>query len=147
MRPIAFLTVFLLSLVFAPPAVAADWIWPVRGEVITPYRNGADPYAAGQHRGIDIAAPVAAPVVAATAYRDPLSLLPPLPAPSPAPDSPAAPAPAPAHAPSPVPPAAAPSPAPAGAAPAAAPAPTPAPAHPVSAPTAGFETGDHFAHG
>ena len=37
------------------------------GEVITPYRNGADPYAAGQHRGIDIAAAVGTPVVAATA--------------------------------------------------------------------------------
>jgi Peptidase family M23 len=33
--------------------------------VITPYRNGADPYAAGQHRGIDVAAPVGAEVVAA----------------------------------------------------------------------------------
>ena len=37
----------------------------VRGEVVTPYRNGDDPYAGGQHRGIDIAAPVGAPVVAA----------------------------------------------------------------------------------
>src|SRR3954447_25057172 len=66
MRPIAFLTVFLLSLALAPPASAADWIWPVRGEVITPYRNGTDPYAAGQHRGIDIASPVGTRVVAAT---------------------------------------------------------------------------------
>ena len=46
------------------PAQAA-WVWPVRGEVITPYRNGTDPYATGQHRGIDIAAPVGTPVVAA----------------------------------------------------------------------------------
>jgi Peptidase family M23 len=46
------------------PAHAA-WTWPVAGEVITPFRNGTDPYAAGQHRGIDIAAPVGAPVVAA----------------------------------------------------------------------------------
>ena len=38
-----------------------------RGEVITPYRFGGDPYAAGQHRGIDIAAPDGAPVVAARA--------------------------------------------------------------------------------
>ena len=37
---------------------AAAGAGPSRGEVITPYRNGADPYAAGQHRGIDIAAPV-----------------------------------------------------------------------------------------
>ena len=44
-----------------PPA----WAWPVEGEVITPYRNGADPYAGGQHRGIDIAAAAGTPVVAA----------------------------------------------------------------------------------
>src|SRR3954451_56565 len=65
MRPIAFLTVLVLSLALAPPAVAADWTWPVRGQVITPYRNGSDPYAAGQHRGIDIAAAVGDRVVAA----------------------------------------------------------------------------------
>jgi hypothetical protein len=35
--------------------------------VITPYRNTADPYAGGQHRGIDIAAPVGTPVAAAAA--------------------------------------------------------------------------------
>lgn len=52
----------------APPAARADspWTWPVRGEVITSFRNGADPYAAGQHRGIDIAAGVGERVVAAT---------------------------------------------------------------------------------
>ena len=61
---ICFLSVFLALLVLAPPAAAA-WLWPVSGEVITPYRNGADPYAAGQHRGIDIAAPIGTPVVAA----------------------------------------------------------------------------------
>jgi len=43
----------------------ADWVWPVSGEVITAYRNGDDPYAAGQHRGIDIAAAPGTPVVAA----------------------------------------------------------------------------------
>src|SRR5438093_13777129 len=47
----------------APPA--HDWTWPVRGEVITAYRNGDDPYARGQHRGIDIAADEGTPVVAA----------------------------------------------------------------------------------
>ena len=55
---------------FRPPAALAvpaeaAWLWPVRGEVITPYRNGSDPYAGGQHRGIDIAAAVGTPVVAA----------------------------------------------------------------------------------
>ena len=38
-----------------------------RGEVITSYRNGADPYAGGQHRGIDVAAPSGTPVAAAAA--------------------------------------------------------------------------------
>ncbi|MEA2332254.1 MAG: lipoprotein NlpD [Thermoleophilaceae bacterium] len=56
-------TLFAL-LLMAPPAWA-DWVWPLRGEVITPYRNGADPYAAGQHRGIDIAGEPGAAVVAA----------------------------------------------------------------------------------
>ena len=51
-----------------PPAAAENgrWTRPVAGEVITPYRNGDDPYAAGQHRGIDMAAAVGEPVVAAT---------------------------------------------------------------------------------
>ena len=54
----------LASLVPASPALGA-WTWPLRGEVITPYLNGDDPYAAGQHRGVDIAGPVGAPVVSA----------------------------------------------------------------------------------
>ena len=61
----AALTVLTL-LASASPALGA-WTWPVRGEVITPYLNGDDPYAAGQHRGIDIAGRVGAPVVAAAA--------------------------------------------------------------------------------
>src|SRR5947209_4703270 len=48
-----------------PAAAAGTGTWPVRGDVITPYRNGDDPYAAGQHRGIDIAASAGTPVVAA----------------------------------------------------------------------------------
>jgi Peptidase family M23 len=54
----------IVVLLVAAPARAA-WVWPLHGEVITPYRNGDDPYAAGQHRGIDIAGAVGAPVVAA----------------------------------------------------------------------------------
>ena len=49
------------------------------GELITPYRNGDDPYAAGQHRGIDIAGPVGAPVVAAAGGERPLRRAPPVP--------------------------------------------------------------------
>jgi hypothetical protein len=51
----------------APARADAGWVWPVEGAVITAYRYGGDPYAAGQHRGIDIAAAVGTPVVAATA--------------------------------------------------------------------------------
>lgn len=40
------------------------WPWPLLGEVITSYKNGSDPYAAGQHRGLDIAAPAGSPVLA-----------------------------------------------------------------------------------
>ena len=52
---------FLAFLATASPALGA-WTWPLRGEVITPYLNGDNPYAAGQHRGVDIAGPVGAPV-------------------------------------------------------------------------------------
>ena len=56
-------------LVTAPPARAGDdWSWPVRGRVVTTYMNdNARPYAGGMHRGIDVAADVGMPVVAAHA--------------------------------------------------------------------------------
>jgi len=60
---------WLLLLSSAPAAAAGDWAWPVRSEVVSPYRNGADPYASGQHRGIDIAAPIGRGVAAPTAGR------------------------------------------------------------------------------
>jgi len=64
----AFLLAGLVALVPAAPVrAAAGWRWPIRGEVITNYRNGSDPYAAGRHRGIDIAAKVGQRVGAATA--------------------------------------------------------------------------------
>jgi Peptidase family M23 len=56
---------YVAFLSFAGPA-RAEWIWPLEGDVITPYRNGDDPYAGGQHRGIDIAGSVGARVVAAS---------------------------------------------------------------------------------
>src|SRR5947199_9592054 len=67
MRPITFLVALVAALQLCSSSAAAsgDWTWPVRGQVITPYRTGADPYAAGQHRGIDIASPVGTPVVPA----------------------------------------------------------------------------------
>ncbi|MGH2741964.1 MAG: peptidoglycan DD-metalloendopeptidase family protein [Thermoleophilaceae bacterium] len=61
---LTFATTLFAFLLLAPPAWA-EWVWPLRGEVITPYRNGGDPYASGQHRGIDIAGDTGAPVVAA----------------------------------------------------------------------------------
>lgn len=61
---VAVLTLLTVMLVCAPPSIAAGWPWPVDGDVLTPFRNGSDPYAAGQHRGIDIAAAVGTPVEA-----------------------------------------------------------------------------------
>ncbi|HEV2787629.1 MAG TPA: M23 family metallopeptidase, partial [Solirubrobacteraceae bacterium] len=53
------------------PAVAAarGWQLPVEGEVLRLFAVGPDRYAAGQHRGVDLAAPAGAPVRAACAGR------------------------------------------------------------------------------
>jgi hypothetical protein len=61
------LALVVLALVATEARGAPDgWAWPVKGQVITPYSNdNARPYAGGMHRGIDIAAPVGARVVAA----------------------------------------------------------------------------------
>ena len=68
MRRLLPLTAALLVALLAPAAPAlAAWTWPLQGEVITGYLNGDDPYAAGQHRGIDIAGALGTPVVAAAA--------------------------------------------------------------------------------
>jgi Peptidase family M23 len=53
------------ALVQAP--AAAGWTWPVDGPVLRPFVLGNDPYAAGQHRGIDIGASPGTTVRAATA--------------------------------------------------------------------------------
>jgi murein DD-endopeptidase MepM/ murein hydrolase activator NlpD len=54
----------------ATAAEAATWRWPVRGEVVERFAvSPANPYARGQHRGIDIAAPRGAAVRAACAGR------------------------------------------------------------------------------
>lgn len=53
----------LALLMFRPTLAAAEgWRWPVRGEVLERFEYGSDPFAAGQHRGVDIAAPLGTPV-------------------------------------------------------------------------------------
>ena len=71
MRPILLMCALGVALQLLCGTALADpggggWTWPIRGPVLTAYRNGADPYAGGQHRGIDIGAPVGSTVVAAT---------------------------------------------------------------------------------
>src|SRR6266700_2208314 len=58
----ALIVVLAAALVIVPSAEA--WTWPVKGPVLQKFVLGDDPYAAGQHRGIDIGAPSDAPVVA-----------------------------------------------------------------------------------
>ena len=50
----AILGLALLALVVLAPSASA-WTWPLRGDVLRPYSLGPDPYAAGQHRGVDVA--------------------------------------------------------------------------------------------
>ena len=56
------LPVVIAFLVGAPPALA--WTWPVGGPVLQHFQIGDDPYAGGQHRGIDIGAAAGTPVLA-----------------------------------------------------------------------------------
>ena len=55
----------IASLLVVP--AAAGWSWPVDGPLLRPYSLGADVYAAGQHRGVDVGAPVGEPVRAPAA--------------------------------------------------------------------------------
>ena len=64
---LASLTLAALSVPPPDPALAAGWTWPTEGRVIASYDGPAgDRFAAGRHRGIDIAAAVGSPVLAAT---------------------------------------------------------------------------------
>lgn len=59
-------TIVAAALLWAPAAYA--WSWPVQGPVLQPFSfDPAHPYAAGQHRGIDIGAPTGSAVVAPSA--------------------------------------------------------------------------------
>ena len=59
----------LVALVFLAWAPAAHaWSWPLQGPVLQPFAyDAAHPYAAGQHRGIDIGADAAGARVVAPA--------------------------------------------------------------------------------
>ena len=62
MRRLVVLTLCALAL---PAASAQAWSWPVSGTVLRPFAfDPADPYASGQHRGIDIGAEEGSAVVA-----------------------------------------------------------------------------------
>jgi murein DD-endopeptidase MepM/ murein hydrolase activator NlpD len=60
MRRIAMVPALLAVLVGAPPAHA--WTRPVDGPVLKPFSLGEDAYAAGYHRGVDLAAPAGSPI-------------------------------------------------------------------------------------
>jgi murein DD-endopeptidase MepM/ murein hydrolase activator NlpD len=57
------------SLWLVPSARAAPWQRPVRGPVVRAFALSADRFARGQHRGIDLAAPLGSPVRAACGGR------------------------------------------------------------------------------
>ena len=64
-RLVALLPVLIAFQAGAPPALA--WTWPVDGPVLRPFALGDNPYAGGQHRGIDAGAARGSPVRAPTA--------------------------------------------------------------------------------
>ena len=61
--------VAVLLLLLAPSGAAGAWRWPVEGEVVREFVVGPDRFAPGQHRGINVAAPVGTPVHAACGGR------------------------------------------------------------------------------
>jgi len=64
-RLVLLLPVLVALQVGVQPALA--WAWPVDGPVLRPFVLGDDPYAGGQHRGVDIGAPAGTPVRAPVA--------------------------------------------------------------------------------
>ena len=58
-----------LLLVAAPVAHAGSWRRPVEGEALRSFSLGPNPYARGQHRGVDLAAAPGSPVRSACAGR------------------------------------------------------------------------------
>jgi Peptidase family M23 len=64
-RLLVLLPVLIAFQAGAPPALA--WTWPADGPVLRPFTLGDDPYAGGQHRGVDIAGAAGTPVRAPAA--------------------------------------------------------------------------------
>jgi Peptidase family M23 len=64
-RLVALLPVLIAFQAGAPPALA--WTWPADGPVLRPFVFGEDPYAGGQHRGVDVAGPAGAHVLSPAA--------------------------------------------------------------------------------
>src|SRR5918994_7039699 len=62
-----FLSVLILLTALAAAPAAHAWIWPAAGPVLRPFSLGPDPYAGGQHRGVDIGAELGSPVLAPAA--------------------------------------------------------------------------------
>ena len=62
MRRVVLLVGSIFVIVGVLPSVAAAWTWPTNGVVLGPFVLGDDPYAGGQHRGIDVAGALADPV-------------------------------------------------------------------------------------
>ena len=62
---LALLPVLIAFQAGAPPALA--WTWPADGPVLRAFSFEGDPYTAGHHRGIDVAAEAGAPVRAPAA--------------------------------------------------------------------------------
>ena len=58
---IALLPVLIAFQAGAPPALA--WTWPADGPVLRAFEFGDDPYAAGQHRGVDVGGERGSPVL------------------------------------------------------------------------------------
>ena len=52
-RLLVFAATGLAALVLSGSAMA--WSWPADGDVLRPFALGGDAYAAGQHRGVDVA--------------------------------------------------------------------------------------------
>ena len=64
-RLLVLLPVLIAFQAGVPPALA--WTWPAAGPVLRPFTLGDDPYAGGQHRGVDIAGEAGTPIRAPSA--------------------------------------------------------------------------------